>query len=91
MSKLDNPPAFPTGVDDTEGMTLRDWFAGQALASGVSAEDFQCASGETRWQAEARYCYRLADAMLAERGEADRNCASYLAFLKEREAEGRDQ
>ena len=35
--KPDETPAFPITVHAVnEGMTLRDWFAGQALASMVS-------------------------------------------------------
>ena len=41
------------------GMTLRDWFAGQALA-GVNAATEQEA---------ARFAYAVADAMLAERAK----------------------
>jgi len=66
MDKPDNPPAFPrpgfeqpAGMQD--GMTLRDWFAGQALA-GLLAH----ASGEDPHKAP-EMAYRLADAMLAER------------------------
>ena len=67
-------PAFPAGerfegVDGwhTEpGMTLRDYFAGQALASvnlgiGVT-DDF--------YSRTAKHCYALADAMLAAREAA---------------------
>ena len=57
-------PAFPTepntqrGFYKHHGMSLRDWFAGQALAC--------CMDGRDRRQA-ARTCYELADAMLAAR------------------------
>ena len=63
-----NQPAFPTleenGCNQGEpGMTLRDYFAGQALASvnlgiGVT-DDF--------YSRTAKHCYALADAMLAAR------------------------
>lgn len=55
-------PAFPFSElngGDYSGMTLRDWFAGQALAGvldRVSDPD----------EVSAR-CYRIADAMLAAR------------------------
>jgi len=58
-----NPRAFPSGaIDDAYGgMTLRDWFAGQALP--VSYPEY----GTT---AEiARAAYHMADAMLAERNK----------------------
>lgn len=44
------------------GMTLRDWFAGQALPSMVDAAD-----GPTTCADVAAQAYRMADAMLAER------------------------
>lgn len=72
---IPNPPAFPTGADDTEGMTLRDWFAAQALAGDLSSQSVE--TGE--WQntasdrfvlERARFYYRFADAMLAARNAA---------------------
>lgn len=74
---IDNPAAFPcTGEGfnsphyTQHGMTLRDWFAGQALAAiagektpgSVSAEDFA--------EGAARASYLIADAMLAERAKS---------------------
>jgi hypothetical protein len=54
-----SPPAFPnTGA--APGMTLREWFAGQALL--VCMKDLDRSYNE--WASEA---YALADAMLAER------------------------
>lgn len=46
----------------------RDWFAGQALA-GISAHQIGAirANGETKAQADARWSYAQADAMLAAR------------------------
>jgi hypothetical protein len=43
------------------GMTLRDWFAGQALTGNVF--------GANVYEAEsvAKQCYAIADAMIAER------------------------
>ena len=70
MSKIeDGGPAFAAGAANEstgwtqEGMSLRDWFAGQAL-SGI------CASGPaTDWTNDllASEAYSLADAMLAAR------------------------
>lgn len=57
-----NPPAFPhpSGAQGCDGMTLRDWFAGQALA-GLMANP---SLGDDR---APHYAFFLADAMLIER------------------------
>lgn len=70
MKSEHNPPAFPRSVERwngsfeaIDGMSLRDWFAGQALAGEASAQ------GDT-WQDPkklAERAYRFADAMLVER------------------------
>ncbi|MGB1215057.1 MAG: hypothetical protein ACPG4X_16945 [Pikeienuella sp.] len=52
-------------------MTLRDWFAGQALAALInSIEDWP--DHLTQLQAEAETAYMFADAMLAARTEIER-------------------
>ena len=60
------PIAIPANCDGYEdGMTLRDWFAGQAL-SGITADP----SVEDMDQNEiAKAAYIYADAMLEARGE----------------------
>jgi len=62
----DNPLAFPSSGrqhNDYKGMTLRDWFAGQALAGLL-------APGKIAGTAEfARAAYSYADAMLAARAK----------------------
>lgn len=70
----DNPPAFPREdyqADDApgqRGMSLRDWFAGQALAGFLAtAGDAQIVDASYRTVAKAMY--RFADAMLAARKE----------------------
>ena len=63
MAKHDNGgPAFPAQWDDkdNEGMTLRDWFAGQALANRYTQD-------ENNEQKVAQWAYLVADAMIAER------------------------
>ena len=59
----DGGPAFPVqnGYGQVFGMTLRDWFAGQALVSmGVEYTH--------EWHASVAECaYRYADAMLRAR------------------------
>ena len=72
----DGGPAFPrpdwngswVGPDTFSGLSLRDWFAGQALAGVIDV----CRSdtvgiGETREELFAWKAYRIADAMLAAR------------------------
>ena len=70
--KRDGGPAFPKSTVElpsgelqwgAEGMTLRDWFAGQALAGYRAASDFS-----SHGQAYvSEQCYRDADAMLKAR------------------------
>ncbi len=62
MSINDGGPAFPRhAYDGHDGMTLRDWFAGQALVSmGVEYTD-ECHASV------AECAYRYADAMLRAR------------------------
>lgn len=65
--KKDGGPAFPV-YDETgmypvaTGMTLRDWFAGQALAGMVGH-----ISSEKGWGILGITCYQAADMMLAAR------------------------
>jgi len=71
---MDNEPAFPChprgsdGMPTAEisyGMTLRDWFAGQALAgyfANRGTPHMNSADHDT-----ATYCYETADAMLKAR------------------------
>jgi len=73
----ENPPAFPIhpGINidllsGHEGMTLRDWFAGQALAGiGTWMPLTSHADLTTDWaqQLRAEWAYRQADAMLSAR------------------------
>ena len=75
MSKPENPSAFPSQLHDARdagdydpqfGMTLRDWFAGQAL-SGLSAHP---AGSAGQWPDLASDAYKAADAMLAQREQS---------------------
>ena len=70
----DNPSAFPQAdrfsPQGEPGMSLRDWFAGQALA-GLMVRSWDDADGVTPpdiFDLWARAAYRTADAMLAEGG-----------------------
>lgn len=68
-------PAFPANVQldvgqvSFAGMSLRDWFAGQALAGGTLGERHPNGGSQTDQtpQAIARDAYRIADAMIAAR------------------------
>jgi hypothetical protein len=67
MSKTDGGPAFAHGNPEQggdPGMTLRDWFAGQALDDCLRHAD----RFKAGWQAyAAEQAYEVADAMLKER------------------------
>ena len=69
----DGGPAFPHGGNDVEhsvpGMSLRDWFAGQALSGILAGQKLKAEDGlvlEKHWAQDA---YSYADAMLEERKE----------------------
>lgn len=78
MSKInDGGPAFAYGNHEqggASGMSLRDWFAGQALAGMMAmpsdpySGNFHNNCGEP-FTGAAEYAYRMADAMLAARGQ----------------------
>jgi hypothetical protein len=81
-----NPPAFPRpdtdhgsyGHHGHDGMTLRDWFAGQALASAAMTALVLSSKDPSQTDAGAingvvTGAYAIADAMLAHRqkGQSD--------------------
>lgn len=70
----DGGPAFPNDERDANGqfrqhfgMTLRDWFAGQALAHIPELLDAH-EKNKAEWVI-AEWAYRIADAMIAARKE----------------------
>ena len=72
----DGGPAFPmqvklaNGTDNYRGMSLRDWFAGQAMAGILFISN--SVKNESKQPAEkliATTAYLMADAMLAARKE----------------------
>ena len=84
MDKDDGGPAFPRAPFDfvdqglawsereQRGMSLRDWFAGRALAGmgGWCPEVAPLSwSEETVWKLKAEWAYGQADAMLRARKE----------------------
>ena len=74
---MDNPQAFPLATTaetiDTPGMTLRDWFAGQALGAIITAtsngQHYPAREGRSLIQGMTQDAYELADAMLIHRKE----------------------
>lgn len=66
-----NPRAFPSSAiaDDFGGMSLRDYFAGQALQAILMAAGIQSVLKQEKFLAGpiARDAYSFAEAMLAER------------------------
>lgn len=76
MSETHNEPAFPAcneaNVNGTMGMTLRDWFAGQALAGIMARMDqsgFAFGVNEDDWSCPVGDAYRIAGTMLQERAK----------------------
>lgn len=67
----DGGPAFPSLLDEgakyVEGMSLRDWFAGQALASAWNAFDKGYFESDDPANDIAKAAYQQADAMLKAR------------------------
>lgn len=55
-------------VEGPDGMSLRDWFAGQALQGSLAtnAEDYDRAA-----RGHAEFAYQVADEMMAVRADAD--------------------
>ena len=62
--KPKNPPVFPR-EHRSIGMTLRDYYAGQALAGSCALPDMRTVKDSIIAEA----AYSLADAMLKERGK----------------------
>ena len=74
-----NPPAFPSEGEGhgnpryhSPGMTLRDWFAGQALAgmgTWMPPSATAMLSADETMRQRSNWAYRHADALLAARAE----------------------
>lgn len=78
MAVNDGGPAFPERENDgygcpvtVGGMTLRDWFAGQAMVEGLrrANELFEKHDIDIPHESTADEAYQLADAMLAARNK----------------------
>lgn len=82
---MTNPSAFPHvgcntngGINVVEpGMSLRDYFAGQAMAS------MNWIDRETSHMADAASCYAFADAMIHERSNHSNHCSDCGRNLSE--------
>lgn len=64
MTKSDGGAAFPQSMERYGGLTIRDWFAGQAMIGILMAE------GPWRFGQmadHAKHAYRAADALLTAR------------------------
>ena len=79
LAKDENGLEIHLGQEYVAGMTLRDYFAGQALV-GISQIDDgrvwneKCGKTYEAWcrnirEMDAKLCYSYADAMIKERGE----------------------
>lgn len=72
-AKNDGGPAFPLSIgpqdDPTLGMSLRDYFAGQALV-GYMVSTLLHEMPQVYGPKMAEYAYTQADAMLAERNKS---------------------
>lgn len=63
--KTSGGSAFPSPEDSLPGMTLRDWFAGQALAGWIASTVHDSEMPDDK--DTARGCYEYADAMIEAR------------------------
>lgn len=80
---MDNPQAFPMigieteedgktySYEDAKGMTLRDYFAGQALAILGSRINRYCGTKYFTKKDIVKLCYEVSDAMLKARTEVN--------------------
>ena len=68
----DGGPAFPIETAELlgRGMTLRDWFAGQALNAAFSSSWDADLTVDANARVSAVWAYAIADAMIAARGAA---------------------
>lgn len=72
MSEKDGGPAFPIPEVHCEGMSLRDYFAGQVLAGALAnPATMMDAENDEHTQQLASIVYTVADAMLRARETQD--------------------
>lgn len=78
---MTDTPAFPTKTftrngypaGESMGMSLRDYFAGQALAGITGNKSFFGPTFQQHPNAAAEFAYQCADAMLSERKKDNPN------------------
>ena len=66
----DGGPAFPLNNNERHGMSLRDYFAAQALVGVIAARttlSVENINDDINQESIAEECYEIADAMLVER------------------------
>lgn len=69
MSKNEKDyPAYPTSESDSGGMSLRDYFAAQALQGIIIREPLRDRINQTKSE-QVKEAYVFADYMLTQRGE----------------------
>ena len=73
--KPNNPPAFPRPIShdatpiQQDGMTLRDYFAGQVIGTLI-ANNFKYSENYYPGEQRVEVAYQIADLMLKERDKA---------------------
>lgn len=63
-------PTLPDGIEYVPSITLRDYFAAQAMA-GMLAAETEPIEHRPSWDVVAERAYEQADAMLAEREKGE--------------------
>jgi len=66
-----NEPAFPCDSFQDKGMTLRDWFAGQALVGLCAGDNVYIPKGCQWGETMAKTAYEFADAMMEARKKSE--------------------
>ena len=73
--RKDGGSAFPQSLPSIPGMSLRDWFAGQALTSvytaAIEAQKAGVKMPNANTEGFAAAAYEVADAMLTQRDKED--------------------
>ena len=85
MAIEDGGPAFPhAAYRGIEGMSLRDYFAGQSLAGLLAYSGPEASTSHFTFERAAADAYEYADAMLAKRHQAPAGVPSDPASAADR-------